>query len=217
VQIAPVTVTGDDETDIFRALEQAASTIPVAQRAGAVILTDGQVHDIPADLSHLDDLGPVHTLITGRPGLPDRKLEIVTAPAYGLVGQSAQLTARIDSATEKDGTKVLLTITDDNGQTSVVTAATGTLLTIPLTIRHEGDNHIKLDAAALPDELTLRKQYRHYHGQGRTRPAARLAGFRRATYGIARMARSFEIRSGDRSGAFHHSADDVQAGSDAEQ
>ncbi|WP_246201024.1 hypothetical protein [Azospirillum brasilense] len=52
----------------------------------AVLITDGQVHDVPENLARLAEIGPVHTLLTGNRDEGDRRLAIVQAPAYGLVG-----------------------------------------------------------------------------------------------------------------------------------
>ena len=46
-------------------------------------------------LRMLTESAPVHTLLTGKPGEFDRRVEIVRAPKYGLVGSTAEIQARV--------------------------------------------------------------------------------------------------------------------------
>ncbi len=63
------TVTGttrdSDGTRVFAALQRITADIPPDRYAGAVIISDGQVHDVPAaaDIARLK--GPIHTLLSG--------------------------------------------------------------------------------------------------------------------------------------------------------
>ena len=75
------------ETRLFDALDRAMADVPLRQRAGAILITDGQVHDVPADPETAKVYGPVHTLLTGEHDEADRRLEIVEAPSFGLVGR----------------------------------------------------------------------------------------------------------------------------------
>ena len=60
-------------------------------------LTDGRVHDVPADASALGFAAPVHALVTGHAGERDRRVVLVSAPRFGIVGQ--QQTSRSASRT----------------------------------------------------------------------------------------------------------------------
>src|SRR5471030_1284797 len=55
-----------DGTRLFGALASALSDVPVDRVAGAFLITDGRVHDIPANAAALGFQAPVHALITGR-------------------------------------------------------------------------------------------------------------------------------------------------------
>src|SRR5262249_24114778 len=58
----------DGETDgtrLFGALSAALADVPTDRVAGAVIISDGRIHDIPAEASQLGFAAPVHGLITG--------------------------------------------------------------------------------------------------------------------------------------------------------
>ena len=55
---------------------------------GAVImLTDGQVHDIPADAAGLPPNAPLHVLLSGRDDEIDRRIVIDSAPRFGIVNE----------------------------------------------------------------------------------------------------------------------------------
>src|ERR1700693_176959 len=73
----------DGETDgtrLFGALSSALSDVPVDRVAGAFLITDGGVHDIPANAAALGFQAPLHALITGRQGERDRRIAISAAP-----------------------------------------------------------------------------------------------------------------------------------------
>src|SRR4051812_13510280 len=59
----------DGETDgtrLFSALSASLADVPPDRVAGAVLITDGRVHDIPGEAAALGFSAPVHALITGR-------------------------------------------------------------------------------------------------------------------------------------------------------
>src|SRR6202011_4968461 len=67
----------DGETDgtrLFGALSSALSDVPIDRVAGAFLITDGRVHDIPANAAALGFSAPVHALITGRKDERDRRI-----------------------------------------------------------------------------------------------------------------------------------------------
>src|SRR3984893_13854414 len=89
----------DGETDgtrLFGALSSALSDVPVDRVAGAFLITDGRVHDIPANAAALGFQAPVHALITGSKDERDRRIAISAAPRFGIVGQSQTITYRLD-------------------------------------------------------------------------------------------------------------------------
>lgn len=89
----------DGETDgtrLFGALSSALSDVPVDRVAGAFLITDGRVHDIPANAAALGFQAPVHALITGRKDERDRRIAIAAAPRFGIVGQVQTITYRLD-------------------------------------------------------------------------------------------------------------------------
>src|SRR5262249_10863681 len=81
----------DGETDgtrLFAALNATLADVPHDRIAGAIMITDGRVHDVPADAAALGFAAPVHALITGHKNERDRRVALVTTPRFGIVGQS---------------------------------------------------------------------------------------------------------------------------------
>src|SRR5947209_10488794 len=89
---------GDDGTRLFTALSRAMSDVPRQRLATVVMITDGQVHDIPTTdpATTAQELGaPLHVLLSGRPEEGDRRLVVDKAPSFGLVGKEMPLTIRV--------------------------------------------------------------------------------------------------------------------------
>jgi hypothetical protein len=82
-------------TRLFAAAHQALAGDARNRLAGIILITDGQVHDVPSDPSRTLSV-PVHGLLTGRADERDRRIVIEQAPAFGLVGSSVALTYRVD-------------------------------------------------------------------------------------------------------------------------
>ncbi len=96
---APPAGGGDDGTRLFTALNRALSDVPRQRLAGVVLITDGQVHDIPTGdvKTAAAQLGaPLHVLLSGRPHEADRRLVIKEAPSFGLVGKDVPMTIRVE-------------------------------------------------------------------------------------------------------------------------
>src|SRR6201993_2129727 len=85
-----------DGTKLFGALSSALSDVPVDRVAGAFLITDGRVHDIPANAAALGFQAPVHALVTGAANERDRRIAISAAPRFGIVGQPQTITYRLD-------------------------------------------------------------------------------------------------------------------------
>src|SRR5216683_465727 len=85
-----------DGTHLFGALSSVLSDVPVDRVAGAFLITDGRVHDIPPSAAAVGFQAPVHALITGAKDERDRRIAISAAPRFGIVGQTQTITYRLD-------------------------------------------------------------------------------------------------------------------------
>ncbi len=83
---------GNQGTRAFAALEQALADIPAARLAGVLLLSDGQVHDVPAEGAGWapGEGVPLHLLMPGHPGEVDRRIRLIEAPGFGIVGRSGE-------------------------------------------------------------------------------------------------------------------------------
>lgn len=146
----------DGETDgtrLFSALTSALSDVPPDRVAGAFLITDGRVHDIPANAAGLGFQAPVHALITGRANERDRRVALVAAPRFGIVGQSQAITYRV----EDHGvpvSSVQVTVRRDGETLSSRNVTSGQNVRVDVAIAHEGPNIVEIEAAPLDGELT---------------------------------------------------------------
>ncbi len=69
--------------------------MPRDRIGAAIIVTDGLVHDIPAKAEALGFKAPLHVLVTGHEGERDRRIELVEAPRFGVVGKDQILRVRV--------------------------------------------------------------------------------------------------------------------------
>ena len=69
-----ISSTTDVSTALFAALKSGLKDVAQERLGGAIMITDGQVHDIPEKFSDLGINAPIHALITGRENEKDRQL-----------------------------------------------------------------------------------------------------------------------------------------------
>ena len=144
------------ETRLFDALDSALSDVPRRRVAGTILLTDGQVHDVPQDTRSLQGGGPIHTLLTGDRDEADRRLEVVQAPAFGLVGREITTTIRVDDLPVLGGSGlVTVTASQDGGDPQAYQVPVGQDVELTFTLNHGGATVIELEVTPAAQELTL--------------------------------------------------------------
>ncbi|QUS38365.1 hypothetical protein RPMA_05530 [Tardiphaga alba] len=143
-----------DGTKLFGALSSALSDVPTDRVAGAFLITDGRVHDIPANLDGLGFKAPLHALITGRKDERDRRIAITAAPRFGIVGQSQRVTFRLDDqGVSNERARVVVRRDGDTiGERQMVSGQT---LSVDVDIKHAGPNIVEIEASPIDNELTL--------------------------------------------------------------
>ncbi len=138
------------------ALSAALAEEPRARVAGAIIITDGRVHDLELAPSLP---APLHVLLTGREEDWDRRLIIKNAPAFAILGEEVNLTLRIEDegAVPADaGGMVDLTIAIDADPPQTYTVPVGEDLDLPVMLPHGGINVLQFSLATAEGELTDR-------------------------------------------------------------
>jgi hypothetical protein len=147
---------GDEGTLLMTALAEALAGEPRARVAGAILITDGQAHDLPAAPAMP---APVHVLLTGQDSDWDRRLTIRNAPAFAILGEDVMLTLRIDdegAVPSGLGDTAELAISIDGVPPQQFSVPTGEDLELPLRLPHGGMNVLQFQVAAVDTELTDR-------------------------------------------------------------
>ncbi len=143
-------------TQAFTALEHALSDVPHERVAGAIFITDGEIHDVPKNIATLGFDAPVHGLIVGRKNEKDRRLTIIEAPRFGIVNEPVKLTFRVDdTGSETKGATAPVSIAIDGKDVLYKDVAVGDKTQVTLSLTHGGPNVIEISAAPGPNELTL--------------------------------------------------------------
>ncbi len=146
----------DGETDgtrLFAALSSALSDVPHDRIAGAIMITDGRVHDVPADVAALGFPAPVHGLITGHANERDRRVVLVTAPRFGIVGQTQAITFKVDDQGPSPGT-AQIAIRRDGETIDTRNVRVGQNVSVNVQISHAGPNIVEIEASPIDNELT---------------------------------------------------------------
>jgi hypothetical protein len=139
-------------TKLFAALRGSLSDAPPGRVGGAILITDGDAHDIPQSAAALGFNAPLHVLITGHDGERQRRMELVEAPRYGIVGKDQVIEARVlDSADRGEPAK--LTARRDGETIATIEAKVGERIDVKVPIDHPGPNVIELEVAPVEGEL----------------------------------------------------------------
>src|SRR5882757_591330 len=146
----------DGETDgtrLFSALSSTLADVPPDRIAGAVMITDGRVHDVPADVAALGFAAPLHALITGHANEIDRRVVLTQTPRFGIVGQAQTISFKIEDQGANAGS-AQVTIRRDGETLETRSVAVGAETKINIPIPHAGANIVEVEASALQGELT---------------------------------------------------------------
>ena len=146
----------DGETDgtrLFSALSSTHADVPPDRVAGAVLITDGRVHDVPADVAALGFAAPLHALITGHANEIDRRVVLTQTPRFGIVGQAQTIGFKVEDQGTGTGS-AQVTIRRDGDVLETRNVAVGTETKVSITIPHAGANIVEVEASPLEGELT---------------------------------------------------------------
>ncbi|WP_128253421.1 glutamine amidotransferase [Falsirhodobacter deserti] len=147
-------------TQAMAALAQAMADEPRDRIAGAVLISDGQVHDMQA----APDLpAPLHLLQTGHASDWDRRLVVSDAPAFAIIGEEARLTLRVEDQGQvpaNAGTSARLTLTLGAEEPVSFDVPVGQDLELPIRLPHGGMNVLQLAVEGAEGEITDRNNAR---------------------------------------------------------
>ncbi len=156
-------VTLDDAPDgsdagslLMTALADATAETARTRIAGAILITDGQVHDMALAPEFP---APVHVLLSGAETDWDRRLEITNAPAFAILGEPVTLKLKVSDsgAVPVDVSPFSeLTISVDGGRAQHFRIRVGEELELPLRLAHGGQNVLQFEVPEVEGELTDR-------------------------------------------------------------
>ncbi|CCG06717.1 hypothetical protein [Pararhodospirillum photometricum] len=137
-------------TRLMSAVDEALADVPRERRAGVVLVTDGQVHDVHGAPT---PGAPVHVVLTGPKGGRDRLLMLAETPRFGLVGKPLPVTVTVEDPALAPGTPVPVSVSHNGapGDTHLVPANTPTPLS--LVLETAGPNVIELSTPVVPGEV----------------------------------------------------------------
>jgi uncharacterized membrane protein len=156
LEVREIEVRTDAErgTALFSGLNAVVGQIPVDRFAGAIMITDGQVHD-PPDLETFNPGAPIHVVLTGERDERDRKLSIVRASRFSIVGEEAEITVLVEDIGLDGATSANMTMSVDGEDPESLTVPVGEEYTFSLPVEHGGENVIELEVEAGDEEQTL--------------------------------------------------------------
>jgi uncharacterized membrane protein len=151
---------GNEGTRLFAAIDRAMADIPRARLAGIIAISDGQVHDVPPAARAAPFEGaPFHLLVPAKGEEVDRRVRIIAAPGYGIVGHTATIRMTVeDMGTDHNGLKffgaVPLTIRRDGEKPVTESVPIGLEHQIDIPITRGGPTVVEMEAAHLPGEVS---------------------------------------------------------------
>jgi hypothetical protein len=149
----PVAGAPVDGTALFAPLAAAIADVPPERIGALIMLTDGQVHDVPADRSTLPN-APLHVLLSGHDGEIDRRIVIDSAPRFGIVNESQTVRYRVIDDGGPPVGAVRVAITRDGEPLGLETVTPGVPTELIVDITHGGPNVVEFEAEPLDGELT---------------------------------------------------------------
>jgi hypothetical protein len=143
-------------TNLFADLNSALANTPPDRLAGVIMITDGQVHDVPKSAQTLGFDAPVHALLTGQPDEFDRRIEVLKAPRYGIVGSTRDIEARVVETGRRGraGDRVTLKVRREGKPDETRSTQIGRTVPIQMPFPHAGQNIVEIELETAPGELT---------------------------------------------------------------
>lgn len=139
-------------TRLIEAMRSALVEVPPERLAGVILLSDGQVHDVPAGLPPELGGAPVHALIAGKKGERDRLIVLEQSPRFGVVGRQVTAKFRIE---DPSGGSAPVTLSVGGEVVRRLDVPVGRSVELPITVGNPGANVVEIEVGAGPNELTL--------------------------------------------------------------
>jgi len=139
-------------TRLIDTMRSALVEIPPERLAGVVLLTDGQVHDVPGGVPAELGGAPLHALIAGKKNERDRLIVLEQSPRFGVVGREVTAKFRID---DPAGGTAPVTLSVGGEVMRRLDVPVGRSVELPIVVGNPGANVVELEVGPGPNELTL--------------------------------------------------------------
>ncbi|NWG46180.1 MAG: hypothetical protein HXY25_06485, partial [Alphaproteobacteria bacterium] len=158
LELREVTLTGTaDGTLMAEALADQLTDVSPDRVAGVIVVSDGQIHDAPAEPAALPFEAPLHLLLTGRPDERDLRLVVEEAPRFGLIGQVAEIVMRVEALGPRPDRLPDPLMTARIGGETIFSRRVkpGERLRLPVRLDHAGPNLVEMEVEGEADEISL--------------------------------------------------------------
>jgi len=143
-------------TRLFQPLRKELAAVARQRLAGIFLVSDGQVHDVPEDIASLDLDVPAHLLLTGRENEGDRRLRVLQAPSFAIVGKPVSLNLLVEDLGVTAGPRQAeIVLKQDGEEKQRLVVPLGVEQEIEFQLDRRGRSVLELDVEAGPQELTL--------------------------------------------------------------
>jgi hypothetical protein len=154
-RVVSVPEAGSNGTQLFAALDRALAELPRGRLAGVVAITDGQLHDVPENPAAAIG-APFHALVTGARGETDRRVRLIEAPSFGIVGRSVEIRVVVEDLEPDPATPFAqLTERRDGAEPARRAVPVGREQRITVPIERAGPLVVEFEAEARPGEVSL--------------------------------------------------------------
>lgn len=139
-------------TRLIEAMRSALVEVPPERLAAVVLLSDGQVHDVPVGTPPELGGAPLHALIAGKKNERDRLIVLEQSPRFGVVGRQVTAKFRIE---DPAGGTAPVTLSVGGDVVRRIDVPVGRSVELPITVGNPGANVVELEVGAGQNELTL--------------------------------------------------------------
>ena len=139
-------------TRLIETMRSALVEVPPERLAGVVLLTDGQVHDVPVGLPPELGGAPLHGLIAGKKNERDRLIVVEQSPRFGVVGREVTTKFRIE---DPAGGTAPITLSVGGDVVRRLDVPVGRSIELPIVVGNPGANVVEIEVGTGPSELTL--------------------------------------------------------------
>ncbi len=145
----------DARSEILTPLLDALGEIAPDRLSAIVVISDGRIDDAARTRAVAAAGRPVHALLTGDPDLPDRRLEVLEAPEFALVGRPVTLRLRVREHNLGSEGPIALTVRRIGAPPEQRLVRPDEPVDITLTPERRGTLLVEATVAAAPGERVL--------------------------------------------------------------